>query len=119
MSRNEFVSGLGNSCEPRNVIVAPGQPFPRGAISQRAVDGFGGEEGFTIRLDECNRPLELFDWNFREPRCCLLIGGIIHFASRDFAPTLDPPLAKMTLTIPNHERLWRWIRNAQMRFVSH
>jgi hypothetical protein len=114
MPRDELVSGLGNACEPRNVIVAPRQPFPRGSISQRPIHGFSGKEGFAIRLDECNRTLELFDWNFWEPRCCLLIGGIIHFASGDFAPTFDPPLAKMTLTIPNHERLWRWIRNSEV-----
>jgi hypothetical protein len=119
MPRDESVSGLGNDCEPRNVIVAPRQPFPRGSTSQRAIHGFSGKEGFAMRLDECNRTLELFDWNFWEPRCCLLIGSIIHFASGDFAPTFDPPLAKMTLAIPNHERLWRWIRNAEVRFVSH
>src|SRR6267378_8060482 len=118
MPRDEFVSGLGNACEPRNVIVAPRQPFPRGSTSQRAIHGFSGKGGFAIRLDECNRTLELFDWNFREPRCCLLIRGIIHFASGDFAPTFDPPLAEMALTIPNHERLWRWIRNEEVHWRS-
>src|SRR5882724_12224686 len=119
MPRDEFVSGLGDSSETRNVIVAPPQPFPRGSISQRPIHGFGGKEGFAIRLDKCNRSLKLFDWNFREPRRSLLIGGIIHFTGGDFAPTFDPPLAKMTLTVPNHERLWRPVRNAEVRFVSH
>jgi hypothetical protein len=114
MPRDEFVSGLGNPCETKDVIVAPRQPFPRRSISQRAIHGFGGEEDFAIRLDERHCTLELFDWNFGESRCCLLISGIIHFANGDFAPTFDPPLAKMTRTIPNHERLWRRVRNAEV-----
>src|SRR4029078_3298137 len=119
MACDECASGLGNACEPRNVIVTPRQPFLRGSLSQRAIDGFGGKGGFGITRDEGNRSRELCDWNFREPRCCLLKGGIIHVASGDFAPMFAPPLAKMTLAIPNHERLWRWIRNAKVRFVSH
>src|SRR4029453_12452559 len=76
MPREELVSGLGDRSETRNVIVAPHQPFPRGSMSQRAIHRFGGKEGFAIRLDKCNGSLKLFDWNFREPRCSLLIGSI-------------------------------------------
>ena len=119
MPRDEFVSGLRNPCETRDVIVAPCQPFARRTISQRAIHGFSGKEGFAIRLDERNRALELVDWNFGKPRGCFLIGGVIHFARGDFAPTFDPPLAKKTLAIPNHERSWRRVRNAEVRFVSH
>src|SRR4029453_6835350 len=119
MPRDEFVSGLGNPCETRDVIVAPRQPFPRRSISQRTIHGFGGKEGFAIRVDERYRTLELFDWNFREPRSCLLISAIIHFASSDLAPAFDPPLAKMTLAIPNHERFWRRVRNAKMFALLH
>src|SRR6266496_2799520 len=114
MPRDEFVSSLGNPCETRDVIVAPRQPFPRRSISQRAIHRFGGKERFAIRLDKRSRTLELVDWNFGEPRGCLLIRGIIHLASGDFAPAFDPPLAKMTLAIPNHERFWRRVRNAKM-----
>ena len=113
MPRDEFVSGLGDGSETRNVIVAPHQPFPRGSISQRPIYGFGGKEGFAIRLDKCDCTLKLFDWNFRESRRYLLIRCVIHLASGDFAPTFDPAFAKMTLTIPNHERIWRWIRNVE------
>src|SRR6266496_4078420 len=109
MPRDEFVSGLRNPCETRDVIVAPCQPFARRTISQRAIHGFSGKEGFAIRLDERNRALELVDWNFGKPRGCFLIGGVIHFARGDFAPTFDPPLAKKTLAIPNHERSWRMV----------
>src|SRR5919198_6587803 len=112
MASDECVRSLGKRCEARYVIVAPRQPFPRSSISQGAVHRFGRKEGFAIRLDDCNRALELFDWNFGKPRGRILIGGVINVASRDFAPTLDPPLAKKTLAIPNHERLCRRIRNA-------
>src|SRR5215471_4540974 len=119
MASDKFVSTLRNDCETRHMIVAPRQPFPRRLISQRAIHGFGSQEGFAIQFDEYDRASELFDWNFGEPRGRLLIGGVVHFPSRDFSPTLDPPLAKMTLAIPNHERLWRRVRNAEVRFVSH
>jgi hypothetical protein len=105
MASDKFVSGLRNSCETGDVIVAPRQPFPRRSISQRAIHAFGAKEGFAIWLDEYDRAFELFDWNIGEPRGCLLIGGIIHFATSDFAPTFDPSFAKMTFAIPNDERL--------------
>src|SRR5215831_18036608 len=119
MPRDELVSSLGNRCETWHMIVAPGQPLPRRSISQRAIHGFGGKESFAIRLDERYRMLELFNWNFWEPCSGLLISGIIHFASGDFAPAFDPSFAKMTLAIPNHERFWRRMRNEGAWFVGH
>src|SRR5215813_14416268 len=101
------------------MIVAPRQPLPRRSIPQRAIYGVGSKEGFAIRCDERYLTLKLFDWNFREPRGCLLISSIIHFASSDFAPTFDPSFAKMTLAIPNHERFWRRMGNEGAWFVGH
>src|SRR5262249_985362 len=54
MMCNEFVSAFGKPCETRHVIVAPGQPFTRWSISQRAIHSFRSEEGSAIRLDECD-----------------------------------------------------------------
>src|SRR4030095_14499403 len=119
MASDEFVNGLRHSRETGEVIIAPRQPFPRRSISQRAIHRFSGYERFTIWLNEYDRAFELVDWNFGEPHGCLLITGIIDLAGSDFAPTFDPSFAKMTLAIPNHERLWRRVRNEAARFVSH
>ncbi len=103
MPRDEFVSGLRNPCETRDVIVAPCQPFARRTISQRAIHGFSGKEGFAIRLDERNRALELVDWNFGKPRGCFLIGGVIHFARGDFVVSHQRPTSNAQRPTSNSE----------------
>src|SRR5881409_405446 len=55
MTCDELVSGFGNRCESRNVIVAPRQPFSRRSISQRAVDGFRSQKSFADRFPEIPR----------------------------------------------------------------
>jgi hypothetical protein len=90
------------------MIITPGQPFSRRSTSQRAIDGFGSKKRFPIWFDESDGAFELFDWNLGKPIRCFLVGDVINFARGDFAPPLDPALAKMAFAIPNHQRApWR------------
>src|SRR6266699_371579 len=114
MTSDQVVSSLENRRHPGEAIVTPRQPFSRTSISQRATDCFRAKKRLAIWLDESNRALELLKRNFRKLLRCLLVGDIIDLAVGDFAPPLDPPLAKMTLPVPNHERLERRIRNAEV-----
>src|SRR6266480_1050776 len=114
MTSYQVVSGLGNRREPGNAIVTPRQPFARTSISQGATDCFRGKKRFAVWLDESKRALELLKRNFGKLMRCFLVGDIIDLAGGYFAPALDPPLAKMTLTVPDHERFWRRIADAEM-----
>src|SRR5437870_13317391 len=107
MTCDELVSGFGNRCESRNVIVAPRQPSSRRSISQRAVDGFRGQNSFAVRLNESHRAPELIARDFWESVGDFLISGVIDFTGGDLSPALDPHLAKMTFPDPDHARLDR------------
>src|SRR5213593_1628195 len=119
MTCDELVSGFGNRCESRNVIVAPRQPFSRRSISQRAVDGFRSQKSFAVRLNESHRAPELIARDFGESVGDFLISGVIDFTGGDLSPALDPQLAKMTFSVPDQERLGWWIGNPLTALVSH
>src|SRR5439155_8210944 len=114
MTSDEVVSGVGDRREPGNAIVTPRQPFARTSISQRATDCFRGKKRFAVWLDESKRALELLKRNFGKLMRRLLAGDVIDLAGGDFAPALDPPLAKMTLTVPDHERFERRMADTEM-----
>ena len=105
MVRDQSVASLGNRRETGNMIVAPAHPFFRRSTSERAVNRVGGEERPAVRLDENDRARKLVPWNFRKSICYFLVGCVINFAPGDLAPTLNPTVAKMTITIPDQQRL--------------
>src|SRR5207245_3070274 len=74
---------------------------------------------FAVWLNQSDCALELFDRNFGELMRRLLICRVIDLAGGDFPPALDPPLAKMTFAVPDHERFRRRIGNAQVQLVGH
>lgn len=114
MTGDEFVNDFGNGRESRNVMVAPGQPTSRRSISRRAIDGFRGKERFAVRLNQNHCALELFDGNFGESVCDLLVRCVIDLTGGDYLPAFDPQPAEITFAIPDQERLCRWMRNAEM-----
>src|SRR2546426_341820 len=119
MTCDEVVSGFGNRCESRNVIVAPRQPSSRRPISQRAIDGFRGKKSFAVRLNESHRAPELIARDFGESVRDFLISGVIDFTGGDLSPALDPQLAKITFPVPDQERFPRRIGNALMLSSLH
>src|SRR5947209_16162090 len=96
MTCDEVVSGFGNRCESRNVIVAPRQPSSRRSISQRAVDGFRGQKSFAVRLNESHCTPELIARDFGESVGDFLISGVIDFTGGYLSHALDSQLSKIT-----------------------
>src|SRR5438552_7245640 len=119
VTRDNFVSNLGNRRGTGNVIITPRQPFARGSTTQRAIDGLRREKNFARLVDVNDRALELLPRYFRKSHRCFLISLVLNLARSQHSPALDPQSAKMTLAIPNHERL-RWRRShARRRILIH
>src|SRR5436309_4610463 len=119
MPSDELVTDFRNRRESRDVVVAPCEPSSRRSISQRAIDGFRGKKSFAVRLDENHRAPKFFSRNFRESVCNLLVRYVIDLIGGDFAPTLDPQPAEITLAVPDQERPGWGISDAEVRPVRH
>src|SRR5437016_3382553 len=99
------------------MVVTPGQPFA--TALKRTINGFRRGKHVAGRVDINNCALELLSWNLRKASRAFLERSVIDLAPGELAPSFNPQTAKMTLAVPNHERLGRRIGDAPSRFARH
>jgi hypothetical protein len=116
---DHLVSELRDRGKAGNVLVAPRQPFFRTSAAQRSVNRVCCREHITFAIDENDRAFELRARNFRKLPGNFLRRGVVDLSIGNHLPTLNPMPAKMTIAVPNHERLGRWMGNARKRFLLH
>ena len=73
----------------------------------------------AIDIDKNDGALKLFARNLREFLRRLLIGRVIDRTLSQNPPSFHPTRAKMTVAIPNHERLGRCGGNVWARLLDH